>query len=92
MHILALITKAELKKHLTYTEIRNRFLWVYVQRSKLLPEGGQFQEENMNDLVSDSKDIVTLVISVFSPASTYLSWRRLYSEKLHSMHQLPLKF
>lgn len=43
--ILGHITKAELLRYLTTTEagngFANRFLWVCVRRSKLLPEGGE---------------------------------------------------
>ncbi len=46
--IIGHITKQELLKHLDETEAANgfgnRFLWVYVDRSKILPEGGRLQD------------------------------------------------
>ena len=48
-------TRDELKKHLTETEYANgfgnRFLWICVQRSKILPEGGKYYDENMDSVV-----------------------------------------
>jgi hypothetical protein len=49
--IIGHITKQELLKHLTETEAANgfgnRFLWVYVQRSKVLPEGGNLSDQDL---------------------------------------------
>lgn len=46
--IIGHITTQELKRHLTDTEISNgfgnRFLWVYVQRSRCLPHGGEISD------------------------------------------------
>lgn len=60
--ILAHVTKNELRKYLTTTEIgngfANRFLWVIVQRSKVLPEGGSFHFQNIDDLVSKLESII----------------------------------
>ena len=49
------ITEPELRRYLTATEqangFGNRFLWVLVKRSKLLPEGGSLTSEQLADLV-----------------------------------------
>jgi DNA replicative helicase MCM subunit Mcm2 (Cdc46/Mcm family) len=54
--IIGHITRDELRRLLTETEsangFANRFLWVAVRRSKCLPEGGDTESENLNDLVS----------------------------------------
>jgi hypothetical protein len=53
--IIGHITKDELRRLLTETEsangFGNRFLWLAVRRSKCLPEGGNIETENLNDLV-----------------------------------------
>jgi 5S rRNA maturation endonuclease (ribonuclease M5) len=53
--IIGHITKDELRRLLTETEsangFGNRFLWLAVRRSKCLPEGGNIDSENLNDLV-----------------------------------------
>jgi Protein of unknown function (DUF3987) len=54
--IIGHITRDELRRYLTETEsangFGNRFLFVAVRRSKVLPEGGNIEGENLNDLVS----------------------------------------
>jgi hypothetical protein len=49
--IIGHITKDELLRHLDATEMANgfanRFLWVCVQRSKCLPEGGKLEESTL---------------------------------------------
>jgi hypothetical protein len=53
--IIGHITKDELRRLLTETEsangFGNRFLWLAVRRSKCLPEGGNIDSEDLNDLV-----------------------------------------
>ena len=53
--IIGPITNCELRRLLTETEsangFGNRFLWLAVRRSKCLPEGGNIQSENLNNLV-----------------------------------------
>jgi hypothetical protein len=55
-HISAIghITKDELRRYLEATEtangFANRFLWLCVRRSKLLPEGGQLHTVNFSDI------------------------------------------
>ena len=54
--IIGHITREELRRHLTETEqgngFANRFLWLAVKRSKCLPEGGNIESENFNDVVT----------------------------------------
>jgi Protein of unknown function (DUF3987) len=54
--IIGYITKDELRRSLTETEsangFANRFDFVAVRRSKVLPEGGDIDSENLNDLVT----------------------------------------
>jgi hypothetical protein len=58
--ILGHITQQELLKHLTSTEaangFANRFLWVCVRRSKLLPEGGNLDWSTLDPLIEKAKD------------------------------------
>jgi hypothetical protein len=53
--IIGHVTKEELCRYLTETEcgngFGNRFLWLCVRRSKLLPEGGKIQEVDFTSLV-----------------------------------------
>ena len=53
--IVGHITKDELLKNLDETEtangFANRFLWVFIRRSKYLPEGGSLQDAQLNPLV-----------------------------------------
>jgi hypothetical protein len=54
--IIGHITRAELLRHLTETEaangFANRFLWVCVRRSKILPFGGEWERQNVAGAVS----------------------------------------
>jgi len=53
--IVGHITREELLRYLTTTEsangFANRFLWLLVKRSKLLPDGGQVQESDLVPLL-----------------------------------------
>jgi len=53
--IVGHITKDELLRNLDETEtangFANRFLWLFVRRSKYLPEGGNLQESDLNPLI-----------------------------------------
>lgn len=57
--IIGHITKGELVRHLDDTEagngFANRFLWLCVKRSKVLPEGGKIWEVNFDPLVKHLK-------------------------------------
>lgn len=60
--IIGHITQDELQRYLTETErangFANRFLWMLVRRSKMLPEGGAVPEENLVPLVAELKRVV----------------------------------
>ena len=60
--IIAHITKDELCRYLDRTEAANgfgnRFLWVCVRRSKLLPEGGRLEEVDLAPLLRKLTDAV----------------------------------
>jgi hypothetical protein len=62
--IIGHVTKDELLKCLTTTEagngFANRFLWVCVRRSKLLPEGGELHKVSMQPLIRRLDDAVRL--------------------------------
>jgi len=82
------ITMEELIRHLSGTEkangFANRFLWVLVKRSKLLPEGGRVPVAELDRLVRDLSMAVALArktgeITRTEAARKY--WREIY-EKL----------
>ncbi len=62
--IVGHITMEELKRHLNGTEkangFANRFLWVLVKRSKLLPEGGRVPTAEFDRMVRDLAMAVAL--------------------------------
>jgi hypothetical protein len=66
--IIGHITKPELLKYLTETEtgngFGNRFLWICVRRSKLLPDGATLPESILKTLKTKVDDIVTFAKSV----------------------------
>ncbi|MDP9469335.1 MAG: YfjI family protein [Chloroflexota bacterium] len=57
--VLAHVTQAELRRVIDSTDAANgfgnRFLWVCVQRSKLLPEGGRLPDEMRESLVAQTR-------------------------------------
>lgn len=61
--ILGQITQDELKKEITDVDLvnglANRFLWLIVERSKLLPSGGCFHKLDISDLVERIKEAVS---------------------------------
>ncbi len=66
--IIGHITDDELRKCLQQTDevngYANRFLWVCAERSKKLPEGGNFHKVNVAPLVKRLKEVVTYAGSV----------------------------
>jgi 5S rRNA maturation endonuclease (ribonuclease M5) len=60
--ILGHITRDELRRLLTETEsangFGNRFLWLAVRRSKCLPEGGNLDDDKLNDLVAQIHEAI----------------------------------
>jgi hypothetical protein len=60
--IIGHITKEELLRYLDRTEmangLANRFIWLCVKRSKLLPEGGSLREADLADLREKVKEAI----------------------------------
>jgi hypothetical protein len=58
--IVGHITRDELRRNLEETEtangFANRFLWTFTKRSKLLPEGGNLQESDLNFAVEKLRE------------------------------------
>jgi len=80
------ITRDELRRYLSTTEmgngLANRFLWVCVQRSKLLPHGGTLRDEDWQPIVARLRDAITHAdtierMSFDDAAST--TWNRVYA-------------
>jgi hypothetical protein len=83
--IIAHITKQELLRYLDSTELANgfanRFLWVCVKRSKLLPEGGNLPETERQRLgreIAASLDFARDVQLVGRDAKATELWREVY--------------
>ncbi len=59
--IVGHVTKDELCRYLDRTEVgngfANRFLWICVRRSQILPEGGHVPEEDLSTLVAELGDV-----------------------------------
>lgn len=79
------ITKAELSKLLRETEsvngFGNRFLWVAVRRSKLLPEGGALHRENLSGVVRSLQlavDSARKATAVHRSREARALWHELY--------------
>ena len=60
--IIAHVTRDEVRRELKATDqangFANRFLWPATRRSKCLPEGGNLDAENLNDLVVRLRDAI----------------------------------
>ena len=60
--IISHITRSELLRYLDNTEcgngFANRFLWLCVKRSKILPEGGKISESDISDLATRIRNAV----------------------------------
>lgn len=66
--IIGHITQDELKKYLSQTEVfnglANRFLWICVKRSQVLPEGGRIHEMDLTPLTGKIRNAVEFAKSV----------------------------
>jgi hypothetical protein len=85
--IIGHITKTELLRHLDATEFANgfanRFLYVCVRRSKVLPFGGNLDDEALTGLGRELSRVLSTVKSferVTMSAETRKSWAEIYSE------------
>lgn len=83
--ILGHITKAELVRYLDSTEagngFGNRFLWFAVQRSKMLPDGGDMGSVDYDPLVQRLRDAVAfaaLVEEMRRDEKARALWHRVY--------------
>lgn len=66
--IIGHITQQEMQRYLGEVEIfnglANRFLWVCVKRSKILPEGGRIHEKNLTPLTDEIREAVMFAKTV----------------------------
>lgn len=66
--IVGHITEMELRRYLSETEVwnglANRFLWLCVKRSKVLPEGGRINETNIDHLTDGIREAVTFAKTI----------------------------
>lgn len=65
--IVGHITRDELRRHITETDMANgfanRFLWLCVGRSKCLPEGGNLDDQDLAPFVSRLRDAIDFASS-----------------------------
>ncbi len=63
--IIGHVTRDELRRHLDRTEMANgfanRFLWLFVRRARVLPEGGNLQIDDLAPLIRDLKSVTERV-------------------------------
>lgn len=85
--IVGHITKDELRRYLDRTEsgngFANRILWVCVQRSKTLPEGGNLKESDIAlfiDLLSDAIKFAREAGEIKRDDEARAIWREVYPE------------
>jgi hypothetical protein len=83
--ILAAVTPAEVLRKLTATEeangFANRFLWVYVERSRLLPDGAVVDPAALRELgreLADALDNARRVDTVLRDDDAKELWREAY--------------
>jgi hypothetical protein len=81
------ITAAELQRYLKDVEIfnglANRFLWICVKRSKMLPEGGRFHELNIRPLKEKIKNAIEFarrVGEVKRDEAAREIWKKIYPD------------
>ncbi|MBK9516199.1 MAG: hypothetical protein IPO09_02375 [Anaeromyxobacter sp.] len=85
--ILAHITAIELRRLLNATEVANglgnRFLFVYAERTKLLPEGGNLRQEDLEPFVMEFRKVIDFAKTVGQmqrDAAAKARWRVVYPE------------
>lgn len=85
--IVAHITREELRRQLTTTEVANgfanRFLWASVRRSKSLPEGGALAVDDVRTLAKRVRESVSFARcqeGIQRDADARILWRQIYGE------------
>jgi hypothetical protein len=85
--IITHVTRDELRRCLNSTEagngFANRFLWVCVRRSKLLPEGGRLHEVDLGPLrhrLTEAASFATKVTRLHRDEPARQAWQRIYPE------------
>ncbi|MBI5554803.1 MAG: DUF3987 domain-containing protein [Elusimicrobia bacterium] len=85
--IIGHITREELLRYLTSTEtgngFANRFLWVCVKRSKILPRGGNIQDVDFAPILNKLKNAVEFaktITRIEPDEPTWKMWDRVYPE------------
>lgn len=93
--IIGHVTRDELLRLLTDTQsangFANRFLWVSVSRSKLLPEGGRFHEENITplaDKLCSAVEFARRAGRIERDAGASELWRAVYGSLSDGRHGL----
>ena len=83
--IIGHITQEEARRYLTETErangFANRFLWLLVRRSKVLPEGGAVPRDLLAPLLEDLKRVVTFgrhVEEISRDSEARAIWNKVY--------------
>jgi hypothetical protein len=85
--VVAHITAPELARRLTATDVlngfANRFLWVLVRRSKLLPSGGHLDDDTVADLGDELRrrvDAARFITTMRRSPAAEETWHALYEE------------
>ncbi len=85
MSIIGHITEEELRRNLTETErangFANRFLWLLVRRSQVLPEGGRVPDEILDPLIRELAAVVDEARRIYELTRDDVAtamWRRVY--------------
>jgi phenylpyruvate tautomerase PptA (4-oxalocrotonate tautomerase family) len=85
--ILGHTTQDELLRYLDSTEtgngFANRFLWVCVRRSKVLPHGGQLDSNVIQDLGTELRNVIEVgsqIDLIQQDSDTLTLWERVYEE------------
>ena len=88
--IIGHITQEEARRYLTETErangFANRFLWLLVRRSKLLPEGGAVPQDQLAPLLEDLQRVVAFgrqVGEITRDSQARVIWNEIYRPLSH---------
>jgi hypothetical protein len=85
--IIGHTTREDIRKHLSDTDsangFANRFLWLAVRRSKMLPDGGNLATVNTDSLIAKMRGFVTRAREAGAMSrdeTTAMMWRGVYPE------------